>query len=85
MFVMSCLRKRRSCAAAITSDDTNEQSVMIVCVIVSADTRKIIFGSPRMNSDGRAHRPKWSRCSLFSASVPSGSLHGSRNANRSRC
>ena len=52
--VGGCLRKQHSCAAAITSDG-RRQSVMIVCVIVSADAKKIIFGSPRMNSDGRAH------------------------------
>ena len=39
MFVMSCLPCRRSYAAAMTSDDTNEQSVMMVCVIESDDTR----------------------------------------------
>ena len=39
ILVISCLRNLRSYAAAMTRDETKEQSVMIVCVIVSDETR----------------------------------------------
>ena len=38
MLVISCLRNLRSYAAAMTKEDTNEQSVMMVCVMLYDET-----------------------------------------------
>eukprot|EP00962_Isochrysis_galbana_P023687 scaffold7167_cov62-Isochrysis_galbana.AAC.1 len=83
MAVISFLRNFLSYAAAMTSDETKLQSVMIVCVMVRGDTRKIMVGSPRMKEAGRAQPPKLAFCSLLRGSKPSGSSQGTGKPKRS--
>ena len=85
ILVISRLPCRRSYAAAITSEETKEQSVMMVCVIEYDETSTIICAVPRTICEGRAHLPKCAFCSPLSASRPSGSSHGVLKWKGSRC
>ena len=59
--VISCFLKRRSYAAEMHRDATNEQSATMSCLIENGDTTSIILGAV-MNDDGRFHDPKRVRC-----------------------
>ena len=76
ILVMSGLLNRRSYTAATTSDETKEQSWMMVCVMDDGDTARIICGLGPKIVDARAHFPKSCCCSVDMASRPSGSSHG---------
>lgn len=83
--VINCFLNRRSYAAVIQSDATNEQSDTRSCVMVYGLIRLIMHGGLPdgvfMNSAGRFHPPRCLRCFGDKANSPSGSSNGRGSVN----